>query len=418
MFRSGVGNYDIYVSDDGGPWQPWQTANPATSATNSGQPGHYYYFYSVAHDNSGNVQPTPSAYEAMTFVSTNQVPVLPPIADRTNIVGSPIVLTNLASGLNGSQGWTFNLQNAPAGASINPITGTFTWTPTCDEGSTTNLITIWATDNGLPPLSNSVTFAVVVGACMPPTTNIHNFAGLVYDSSLGVFTNSDGFSPRAGLTLYGGALYGTAAEGGSADNGAVFRVNPDGTGFVNLHSFAAGSGSFPNIINTEGAWPVAGLILSGNTLYGTTETGGNAGNGTVFKVNTDGSSFTSLHRFSALYGPYSTNSDGASPQAGLILAGNTLYGTAEYGGSAGAGTVFALNTNGTGFTNLHNFTGGSDGANPLAGLILSGNTLYGTAYAGGSSGFGTVFAINTNGTRLTTLYSFTDGSDGAGPQAG
>jgi hypothetical protein len=160
---SGVGSYDIYVSDNGGPWQPWQTANAATSATYSGQPGHSYYFYSVAHDNSGNVEHVPSGYEAMTFVSTNQPPTLPPIVDQTLIVGNSLVLTNVASG---SQELTFSLQNAPAGAYINPTSGNFSWTPGCAQGSTTNLITIWATDNGLPPLSNSVTFAVVVGECV------------------------------------------------------------------------------------------------------------------------------------------------------------------------------------------------------------------------------------------------------------
>jgi uncharacterized repeat protein (TIGR03803 family) len=83
----------------------------------------------------------------------------------------------------------------------------------------------------------------------------------------------------------------------------------------------------------------------------------------------------------------------------LILSGNTLYGTAYRGGSSGYGTVFAVSTNGTGFTNLYSFTAvlnstNSDGANPYAGLILSGNTLYGIAYYGGSSGGGTIFSIN------------------------
>src|SRR6266478_1140762 len=82
----------------------------------------------------------------------------------------------------------------------------------------------------------------------------------------------------------------------------------------------------------------------------------------------------------------SSNSDGAFPDAGLTTnsSGNTLYGTAAYGGSSGNGTVFAVNADGTGFTNLHSFTGYSDGANPFAGLILSGNTLYGTTFQGGS----------------------------------
>jgi uncharacterized repeat protein (TIGR03803 family) len=67
---------------------------------------------------------------------------------------------------------------------------------------------------------------------------------------------------------------------------------------------------------------------------------------------------------------------------------------ANLGGSRGMGTLFAVNTDGTGFTNLYNFNGSRDGANPYGGLILSGNTLYGTAYGGGSSGNGTVFSLS------------------------
>ncbi len=88
------------------------------------------------------------------------------------------------------------------------------------------------------------------------------------------------------------------------------------------------------------------------------------------------------------------NSDGAFPAAGLVLSGKTLYGTAQAGGISGHGTVFAVNTDGTRFTNLHRFTYGSDGATPVAGLLLSGNTLYGTANAGGSADNGTVFSLS------------------------
>ena len=163
---SGVGSYDIYVSDNGGPWQTWQSTASDTSATYAGQPGHYYYFYSVARDNSGNLEPAPSRYEAMTFVSTNQPPSLSPIADQTLLVGNNLMLTNLTGDSSGLQNLTFTLQNAPSGASVNPTNGNFTWTPDCAQGSTTNLITIWATDNGAPTLSNSVTFAVVVSECV------------------------------------------------------------------------------------------------------------------------------------------------------------------------------------------------------------------------------------------------------------
>jgi uncharacterized repeat protein (TIGR03803 family) len=234
-------------------------------------------------------------------------------------------------------------------------------------------------------------------------------------TNLHSFNYSDGANPYAGLILSGNTLYGTAVD----PYGTVFKINTNGTGFTNLHSFTATSGSL--YTNSDGVYPYGGLILSGNTLYGTAYGGGNSGNGTVFAVNTNGTGFTNLHSFTLLNN--STNSDGARPYTGLILSGNTLYGTAEYGGSSGYGTVFAVHTNGTGFTNLHSFNY-SDGANPYAGLILSGNTLYGTASGGGSSSYGTVFAVHTNGTGFTNLHSFTAvsgsgaNSDGANPQAG
>jgi uncharacterized repeat protein (TIGR03803 family) len=222
-------------------------------------------------------------------------------------------------------------------------------------------------------------------------TNLHSFTPTDFNTGY----NSDGAVPLAGLVLSGNTLYGAASQGGSSGNGTVFAVNTDGTGFRTLHSFTAGA--------SDGAWP-NGLILSGNTLYGTANQGGISGSGTVFAFNTDGTGFTTLHSFAALAfnssGNY-TNSDGSGPSAGLILSGNTLYGTANGGGSSGNGTVFAVNTDGSGFTNLYNFTPASgpsstnsDGVYPVGGLILSGNALFGTAYVGGSSGNGTVFSLS------------------------
>jgi uncharacterized repeat protein (TIGR03803 family) len=138
------------------------------------------------------------------------------------------------------------------------------------------------------------------------------------------------------------------------------------------------------------------LILLGNTLYGTTYEGGSSGQGTVFAVNTDGTGFTNLHSFTTTSTNYPYgNSDGGAPQAGLILSGNTLYGTASRGGSSGNGTVFAVNTDGAGFTNLHSFTGGTGGGNRGTRLILSGNTLYGSA--------GTIFSLSFTPQLTVTL---------------
>ena len=236
-------------------------------------------------------------------------------------------------------------------------------------------------------------------------------------------TNRDGAFPNGGLILSGNTLYGMAQAGGRAGWGTVFALNTDGTGFTNLHNFTATSGSAGGGVgaNSDGAYPLDGLLLSGNTLYGTAQCGGSTGWGTVFAVNTDGTGFTVLHTFTATTGSTGgdgINADGANPVGGLILSGSTLYGAALQGGSAGYGTVFALNTNGTHFTTLHTFTDGSDGGYPWDALILSGTTLYGTAAVGGSSGSGTVFAVNTNGTAFRNLHSFTGGSGGTRPRAG
>ena len=142
------------------------------------------------------------------------------------------------------------------------------------------------------------------------------------------------------------------------------------------------------------------------TLYGTTYKGDSYG--TVFKIQPDGTGFSVVKCF--------TNSvEGANPQCGLVLSGSTLYGTTANGGSSGYGTVFKVNTDGTAYTVLKNFTG-SDGSSPQAGLVLSGGTLYGTT-RGGNSDYGTVFKVNTDGTGFAVLKSFTS-SDGSHPYAG
>ena len=266
----------------------------------------------------------------------------------------------------------------------------------------------------LPALIAALGLLLTGRATAQPVTTLHTFPVSV----LGI--NSDGAKPLAGPILSGNTLYGTAYIGGTNGKGAVFAVNTDSSGFTNLHSFTTLLGPFPPT-NSEGADPRGGLLISGNTLYGTANAGGSSGVGTVFAINTNGAGFTKLYSFTAKnYNGVTggmTNSDGANPYAGLILSGGTLYGTASTGGDSdfGSGTVFAINTNGAGFTNLHSLTY-ADGASPFAGLILSGKTLYGAAAFRGSSGYGTLFAVNTNGTGFTNYYNFSGGSDGAYPE--
>src|SRR6202021_267098 len=120
-------------------------------------------------------------------------------------------------------------------------------------------------------------------------------------------------------------------------------------------------------------------------------------------------SFPVIHNFTG-------GSDGANPLGGFFIAGGELYGTASSGGSSGVGGVFRLNTSGE-ETVLHEFSGGTDGANPQGRLVMdkAGN-FYGTTNTGGVSNAGTVFKVTRKGVE-TVLYSFTGKPDGANPVA-
>jgi uncharacterized repeat protein (TIGR03803 family) len=238
---------------------------------------------------------------------------------------------------------------------------------------------------------------------------LHNFDG----------STADGGEPTGGLIMdSAGNLYGTTSAGGAGLQGTVFRIaSAVGGGYTEsiLYSFTGGS---------DGSTPEAGLIMdSAGNLYGTTSSSNTQGCGsclgTVFKLApAAGGSYTesTLHIF--------TGFDGAVPAAGLIMdsAGN-LYGTTKLGtgrGGIGMGTVFKLSASGSNYSTLYSFTGGPDGARPVAGVIIdSVGNLYGTTSAGGG-GFGTVFQLAPDGSGgygESVLFSFAGGSGGAGPAA-
>jgi uncharacterized repeat protein (TIGR03803 family) len=245
------------------------------------------------------------------------------------------------------------------------------------------------------------------------------------ESILHTFTAPpDGANSYVGLLRdSSGVFYGETYDGGSNGAGIIFKLVPPPTACASvicpwhetiLHEFSGGSG--------DGANPQGDLIedSSGN-IYGTTSGGGSTGSGTVFKFDSAGS-------YSVLYS-FGRPPDGATPYGALVRdqAGN-LYGTTSGGGTTD-GTVFELSPIGSGWTErvLYNFTGGSDGGFPYAGLIADeqGN-LYGTALAGGDlncgqlGSCGVVFELspNMNGTwSETVLYTFTGVPDGSNPDA-
>jgi uncharacterized repeat protein (TIGR03803 family) len=236
------------------------------------------------------------------------------------------------------------------------------------------------------------------------------------------FGRTDGSNPYGGLIQdEKGNIYGTTYDGGSNDYGTVFKLSREEKGKWRetvLHTFKGGA---------DGAQPYAGLIrdAQGN-FYGTTVSGGGRGQcsgyasgcGTVFELDTKGKE-TVLYSFTG-------GNDGSYPMAALIRDGEgNLYGATFYGGETcdilgfGCGTVFKVDTTGT-ETVLYRFTGGSDGAGPVSGLVrdVEGN-LYGTAEYGGSPlcDCGVVFKLSKTG-NLIVLNFFTGSAGGGSPKAG
>jgi uncharacterized repeat protein (TIGR03803 family) len=240
---------------------------------------------------------------------------------------------------------------------------------------------------------------------------------------------NDGANPCASLVRdEAGNLYGTTQAGGGvggcsssigAGCGTVFMLDRAGKETV-LYSFTGTGG--------DGAYPTyAGLVRDvAGSLYGTTYGGGGArcsgtygaGCGTVFKLDKTGKE-TVLYSFTG-------GADGANPIAALLLdAAGNLYGTTLHGGiagcndtaGAGCGTVFKLDDTGNEAV-LYSFTGGSDEGEPDSPLVLdpAGN-LYGTAKGVWPTLLGTVFKLDETG-KQTVLHAFTGGADGAAPFPG
>jgi uncharacterized repeat protein (TIGR03803 family) len=253
-------------------------------------------------------------------------------------------------------------------------------------------------------------------------------------SPLFLFTagGSGGAIPYARVIIgKDGTLYGTTGYGGNPQNcadgcGTVFNLKPTPTPpttpltpWVETPLYRFGGGS-------DGANPYgADLIFDqAGSLYGTTYNGGvgtcAGGCGTVYKLTPSNGSWTETVIYS-----FNQGGDAQHPWGGVIFdqAGN-LYGTTVYGGAYGDGAIFKLTPSGSGWTEsiVYSFTGGTDGANPYAGLIFdqSGN-LYGAAASAGSGNGGTAFELVNSGGSWTfnLLYTFTgaSGQFAAGPVA-
>ena len=213
---------------------------------------------------------------------------------------------------------------------------------------------------------------------------------------------ADGGNPVAGVIRdSAGNLYGTTLNGGAAYVGVVYKVDTSGHETV-LYTFTGGA---------DGSHPYAGVMRdSSGSLYGTTAWGGVANQGVVYKLSATG-------RQTVLYG-FTGGPDGGWPYAGVILdsAGN-LYGTTTYGGAAGNGVVYTIDTSGH-ETVLYSFAGGTDGFFPYAGVIRdSAGNFYGTTADGGPTNEGIVYKLDATG-HETVMYGFASGADGGNPHGG
>lgn len=225
------------------------------------------------------------------------------------------------------------------------------------------------------------------------------------------FDRKDGFSPVAGFARVGDTLYGSTASGGAGRRGTVFSFDRRTGAETLVYTFEG---------DTDGFRPESNLLSDGALLYGTTVYGGSSGCGgvgcgTVYAIDPQTGAESVLYAFQQ------NGSDGTVPVARLIDAGGLLYGTTLTGGapSCGCGTVFSLDPATGTETVLHAFGGGGDGASPYAGLTDVGGTLYGTTTSGGHDyNGGLLFSVDPATGFVNDLYGFHRGlGDGYYPHA-
>jgi uncharacterized repeat protein (TIGR03803 family) len=243
--------------------------------------------------------------------------------------------------------------------------------------------------------------------------------GTLYSYSLtsGTYTVlvSFGATPSDGQTpfvppIFGsdGMLYGTTSAGGSSGAGTFYRYDPSNGTYTVLYQFAG---------QPSDAGSPYQLIQGGaNVFYGAGNGGGLHNVGTVFRLNVSGNTATDtvLHNFG---GTVAGQADGSNAFGVVKASDGRLYGATYDGGTNGDGVIYAMNTDGSGYTIMYNFAGGaSDGANSWGGVVQgTDGKLYGLTTAGGSANGGTLWDITTSGS-FTLVHSFGTSSGGTNPQ--
>jgi uncharacterized repeat protein (TIGR03803 family) len=239
-------------------------------------------------------------------------------------------------------------------------------------------------------------------------------------STIWSFTGTpDGSGPTDLVTDQQGNIYGATYSGGSDATcirggcGTIFKIAPDGTKSI-VYVF--------NGAPSDAAGPMSLAIDRHGNLYGAAAVGGTSNQGAIFKLTPDGQE-TLLHSFSS-FG--ASIQDGYNPMALALGRNGFLYGTAQYGGDTtpcrpGCGTVFRLSPKGR-FKTLHRFAGhgAGDGEQPYGGITIGPDgTIYGaTVYGGGANSLGTLYKVDPDSGTETVLHAFTGSKrDGGLPRA-
>ena len=199
--------------------------------------------------------------------------------------------------------------------------------------------------------------------------------GTGYEKLLDFNGALNGQDPNGSLILIGADLYGTAANGGDLNFGVVFKIKTDGTSYTKLIDFDG--------LN-KGKNPFGSLVFDGTNLYGVTSSGGANNLGVVFKVKTDGSNFQNLLDFNGY-------DKGQKPSSSLIISGSHLYGVTLSGGTNNNGVMFKIKPDGSDFTKLLEFDGVIEGESPNGALVSDGSSLYGMTVYGGANNNGVVY---------------------------
>jgi uncharacterized repeat protein (TIGR03803 family) len=201
------------------------------------------------------------------------------------------------------------------------------------------------------------------------------------------FNDTTGSSPLGSLVLSGKTLYGTTEYGGLNGYGCVFAIDTGGTNYRDLLDFSGPNGQSPR----------GSLILANGRLYGTASRGGAGFEGCVFSIDTGGNNYKDLLDFNS--------ENGGNPWGSLLLLGSQLYGLSNNGGARGVGCIFTVDTNGNNYQDLFDFTG-INGRHPYGDLTLVGTKFFGMTYSGGTNDNGNIFSIDTNGQNYADLVDF------------